>query len=158
MYVVCVGLIERCQHHKFIFGLTMEPTIHLQNIHLHLHKISFFKQILSFLGKVQGLQVYKLHIWCSNMYVVCVGLINSVVNTTNSYLGSEWSNYMGTLKIQIANAYISHFQHFLITISSKYIARMKEHPNLPLEPTCTQPPCTSKNSKIIKNHQNIIEQ
>ena len=44
------------------------------------------------------------------------------------------------LKIQIFNGYISHFQHFLITISSKYIANMKEHPNLPLEPTYNQPP------------------
>ena len=44
------------------------------------------------------------------------------------------------LKIQIFNSFFSHFQHFLITISSKYIANMKEHPNSPLEPTYTQRP------------------
>ena len=42
------------------------------------------------------------------------------------------------LKIQNFNGYISNFEHFIITISSKYMANMKEHPNLPLEPTYNQ--------------------
>ena len=60
-------------------------------------------------------------------------------NTDDSSLGSKIKEITSTgLKIQNFNGYISNFEHCIITISSKYIASMKEHPNLPLEPTYNQ--------------------
>ena len=57
-------------------------------------------------------------------------------------------------KSKFLTAVFSNFEHFLVTNSSKYIARMKEHRELPLEPTYNRPSYPYTTSKYLKIPQN----